>query len=263
MRMKDCQIVIAVAELKSFTKAAEKLHLSQPAISLAVKRFEDGFGEKVFERHGNQVTLAPSGERVLWAVRKIHDIFETVLGGGHPAVHVRIGISSLLSGSSVSLVVDKLQRLGRNSVDFEFMPSDEIARRDDLDVSILADANPGFGEDTFGLGVKWIGVNNGVLIHSRKEQTLWDQAARTLRMAGIRIIRRIEVNDCVHAYQLAADNIGMSPCVMTRTTRFSGHVIEGLPLLPDLRFRIVAEEASVASVVQRFLVAPPPLAIAV
>jgi hypothetical protein len=33
--------------------------------------------------------------------------------------------------------------------------------------------------------------------------------------------------------------------------------------LPDLRFRIVAEEASVASVVQRFLVAPPPLAIAV
>lgn len=50
------------AKLKSFTGAAKKLYLTQPAISLKVKALENAVGEKLLERVGRRVTLTPAGE---------------------------------------------------------------------------------------------------------------------------------------------------------------------------------------------------------
>lgn len=262
MRMKDCRIVLAVAELKSFTKAAEKLHLSQPAISLAVKRFEESFGERIFERTGNQVSLAPAAEQALWAAQRIHDIFESVIHHGLPGEHIRIGIPDLLSGCSMTTLVDRLRRLGRKAVEFEFLPSEEIFHRDDLDASVFVLTGSMSSSIDFSLAVKWIGVKNGVLIYSKQDRSLWDLAIRRARQSGIDIDRVVEVNDCFHAYQLAADGVGASPCVIGATSRFEDKIIHDMPQLPPIRLGILAQDKLVASTIRRVLWQERPLALA-
>ncbi len=63
------------ARHKSFTRAAEKLFLTQPAISLQVKALETELGERLFERHGKRVILTEAGRRLM---KKAQEIFETV-----------------------------------------------------------------------------------------------------------------------------------------------------------------------------------------
>ena len=57
---------VETAREKSFTRAAEKLFLTQPAVSLQVKALEDEFGEDLFERRGKQILLTGAG-RLLFA----------------------------------------------------------------------------------------------------------------------------------------------------------------------------------------------------
>lgn len=56
---------IKVASLGSFTKAAKDLYITQPALSLAIKRLEKDLGILLFEREGNRVVLSPDGEKIL------------------------------------------------------------------------------------------------------------------------------------------------------------------------------------------------------
>ncbi|HBN09922.1 MAG TPA: hypothetical protein DD435_15195 [Cyanobacteria bacterium UBA8530] len=55
--------LIAAEEL-SFTQAARRLHLSQPAISQQVREIEDDLGVSLFERRGRSVILTPAGEKL-------------------------------------------------------------------------------------------------------------------------------------------------------------------------------------------------------
>ena len=57
---------VETAREKSFTRAAEKLFLTQPAVSLQVKALEDELGEDLFERRGRQILLTEAG-RLLFA----------------------------------------------------------------------------------------------------------------------------------------------------------------------------------------------------
>src|SRR5260370_13644548 len=54
--------IIEVARLQSFSRAAEKLFLTQPAISAQVRLLEQECGEKLFDRSGKKVLLTPAGE---------------------------------------------------------------------------------------------------------------------------------------------------------------------------------------------------------
>ena len=56
------KVFIAVAESLSFSKAAEKLYVSQPAISRHIKEMETTLGIQLFERKGNRVYLTLAGE---------------------------------------------------------------------------------------------------------------------------------------------------------------------------------------------------------
>lgn len=53
---------LEVAKLQSFSRAAEKLYRTQPAISAQVRLIEQECGEKLFDRSGKRVLLTPAGE---------------------------------------------------------------------------------------------------------------------------------------------------------------------------------------------------------
>lgn len=63
----------AVAECKSFSKATEYLHVSQPAISHAVKELEYQLNTKLFIRNNKNVVLTDDGEKLLYYVKNAFD----------------------------------------------------------------------------------------------------------------------------------------------------------------------------------------------
>ena len=62
MDLSQIKAFLAVAELRSFTKAAQSLHLSQPSISLKVKAFEKHLKTQLIKRDQNKVYLSDDGE---------------------------------------------------------------------------------------------------------------------------------------------------------------------------------------------------------
>ena len=68
---------IAVAENESVSRAAEKLNISQPAVSMMIRKMEDELDAKLFDRSANRVHLNKTGETaLLYAKAIIHDIDE-------------------------------------------------------------------------------------------------------------------------------------------------------------------------------------------
>jgi DNA-binding transcriptional LysR family regulator len=65
----------AVARLLSFTKAAEELHMTQPAVTFQVRQLEEYFNTRLFDRTHNKVNLTPAGERVSEFAERIFDLY--------------------------------------------------------------------------------------------------------------------------------------------------------------------------------------------
>lgn len=63
----------AVAECKSFSKATEYLHVSQPAISHAIKELEYQLNTKLFIRNNKSVALTDDGQKLLYYVKNAFD----------------------------------------------------------------------------------------------------------------------------------------------------------------------------------------------
>ncbi|HEB79052.1 MAG TPA: LysR family transcriptional regulator, partial [Rhodospirillales bacterium] len=62
--LRQLKIFSAVAKHGSFTRAAEELHLTQPAVSMQVKQLEEQSGMALFEQFGKKIFLTEAGEEV-------------------------------------------------------------------------------------------------------------------------------------------------------------------------------------------------------
>ena len=62
-----------VARQLSFTRAAEALHLTQPAVSIQIRQISDTIGLPLFEQTGREITLTAAGEELLTTVRDLDD----------------------------------------------------------------------------------------------------------------------------------------------------------------------------------------------
>ncbi len=65
----------AVARLRSFSRAAETLHLTQPAVSIQIRQVADTLGLPLFEQTGREIFLTAAGEELLAAVRSLDDVW--------------------------------------------------------------------------------------------------------------------------------------------------------------------------------------------
>lgn len=64
-------VFVRVAERENFSRAAEDLHLTQPAVSLQIKALEKDYGAVLFERGKRQVRLTPAGDILLVHAREV------------------------------------------------------------------------------------------------------------------------------------------------------------------------------------------------
>ncbi len=73
MELRNINYFIAIAEEQSFSKAALRLGISQPPLSMQIKKLEHEIGVELFYRHSHGVALTPAGKIFLKMVLPIHN----------------------------------------------------------------------------------------------------------------------------------------------------------------------------------------------
>lgn len=115
MRWRQLESFIAVCELGSISRAAERLHIAQPALGLQVRGLEDEFGVQLLDRHARGVVPTAAGLRVLeWsreAVQSAQQLKQELrtLGSGVPAT-LTLGLTPSLAIAFSLTILDAAQQ---------------------------------------------------------------------------------------------------------------------------------------------------------
>src|SRR5215470_588215 len=100
----------AVADSGSFTAAGELVARTQSAVSLQVKRLEEGLGERLFERTSRAIALTPAGETLLGYARRILELNdESVRRIAEPPVKgvIRLGITEYFVPTELARILSR------------------------------------------------------------------------------------------------------------------------------------------------------------
>ncbi len=81
----ELRYIVALARERHFGRAAEACFVSQPTLSIAVKKLEEELGVALFERGKTEVAVTPIGERVVEQARRVLDEMEGVKRIAHQA----------------------------------------------------------------------------------------------------------------------------------------------------------------------------------
>ena len=131
MDTQSLEAFLEVADTASFTRAAERLHLSQPAISKRLKSLEEQIGKRLFDRVGRAVLLTDAGQALLPYARRV---LQTVEDGRRALSQLSGTVSGRLSiGTSHHIGLHRLPPMLKRFVlefpevdlDLHFMDSED------------------------------------------------------------------------------------------------------------------------------------------
>lgn len=108
MTFRHFSILVAVCDSGSMTGAAQRLSISQPSVSQAIKELEACYGTALFERLGKSLVLTPAGELCLGYARRIlrsRDELSEAMRGVESSAPIRVG-------ATVTIGTYLLPRLG-------------------------------------------------------------------------------------------------------------------------------------------------------
>lgn len=100
--LRQLRVFEAVARLLSYTRAAEELHLSQPAVSMQVRQLEDEAGLALFERLGKRIVLTEAGRELYHYSRQVNrslvemeEVLESLRGVNRG--HLQVAVASTVN----------------------------------------------------------------------------------------------------------------------------------------------------------------------
>ena len=76
MTSQQIEYFLAVAKHMNFTKAAEELYVTQPAVSRQIAALEEGLGVSLFVRTNNQIELSPEGQIYFDTFSKMESLYQ-------------------------------------------------------------------------------------------------------------------------------------------------------------------------------------------
>lgn len=86
MTLTELKYIVALAQERHFGRAAQKCFVSQPTLSLAIKKLEDELNVSLFERNKNEIIVTAMGEQIIDQARRVLDeagrINQLAKGGG-------------------------------------------------------------------------------------------------------------------------------------------------------------------------------------
>lgn len=105
------QAFVLVAELKSFTRAAEMMDTTQSAVSLKIRRLEDGLGRRLLERTPRLVRLSADGGLFLEHARSLVAAHQAAAGAFEVEQRrLVVGISHHVVGAELPLLLQRMSR---------------------------------------------------------------------------------------------------------------------------------------------------------
>lgn len=140
-----------VATSKSISLASATLHLSQPAVSLQIKKLEDQIGKALFDRHNRGLILTPFGHQFLEKTNRILKIQEemndlTQQSESMPTGQMRIGTYTTASSYLLAPCVAKfLSQYKEVSLSYDYSESKvllEKIKNYQIECAILTDVPP-------------------------------------------------------------------------------------------------------------------------
>lgn len=255
MRVRDVEIVLTVAKLRSFTKTAERLLLTQPAISQSVKRIEDDFGAPIFLRTKTSLEITEAGREAIRALERIEDIYLSGFKHRRPPSNARIVISKLLASINLAGVIRALHVAGVDHVEIETGSPKRLIDGGDFDIAILPAGRVPGSHPSFELVGCWIGRQTGLQIRAAGEYEMWSHDSGVPR-SDLPHHKIVDVSDCSYAYQLATRGVGVTAALMFESEA-ARRGIPGMPTLPSMRFEIVTENNLLATIVTASIAASP------
>lgn len=111
VELRHLRYFVAVAEELNFTRAAERLHMAQPPLSLAIRQLEQELGTALFIRSSRDVKLTPAGRTLLDGARHSLSEVERTLAAARRAAAGELG--SLRVGFSWSTRFETLPAVGQ------------------------------------------------------------------------------------------------------------------------------------------------------
>ncbi len=175
------KIFNSMAQERSFTKAAESLHISQPAISVQIRKLEEGLGIKLFDRVGNRVVLNENGKLLYETTRKVFAILdetehELLKKQDYISGPVSIGGSNTPGTYLLPKIVGEFKRLyPMTNINLHIANTDEIA-------TMVMNGQMDFAVN--GGGQKY---NNSVYVEKLMEDRIIFAVSPTSPLAGIEV----------------------------------------------------------------------------
>ena len=154
MTLTELKYIVAVARERHFGRAAEACFVSQPTLSVAVKKLEDELDVKIFERGGTEVSVTPLGEQI---VRQAQQVIEQAaaikeiakLGKDPVSGPLRLGviytIGPYLLPDLVRQAIDRVPQMPLMLQENFTSKLLEMLRTGELDCAILAEPFPDAG----------------------------------------------------------------------------------------------------------------------
>lgn len=75
VELREIELILAVSEERSFTRAARRCSITQPALSKAVRRAERVFGTLVFDRRSSPLQVTPEGQKIIEYLKRIAGMY--------------------------------------------------------------------------------------------------------------------------------------------------------------------------------------------
>lgn len=119
---------VSILDAGSFTKAAARLNITQPAISAQMKRMQILVGEELFQRDGVGIALTEKGETVCRYARRILALNDQILWSGRCEKRYRIGLPSVLAGLHLGTLKTALEAENFHSVQIVCDRSDSLLK---------------------------------------------------------------------------------------------------------------------------------------
>ncbi|GAB7070853.1 LysR family transcriptional regulator [Mycobacterium hodleri] len=163
MELRQLEYLVAVAELANFTRAAERLHVAQPAVSAQIRKLERELGQPLLDRSTRTVRLTAAGEAVLphakaalasvgnvtRAVDELTDLVSGSVAIGTVTAH-DVDVAGLLAdfhaahpGVEITLSTDNsdvlIDRLRSGALDAAIVSMGTDERPEGLDVDVVTD----------------------------------------------------------------------------------------------------------------------------
>jgi LysR family hydrogen peroxide-inducible transcriptional activator len=154
MTLTELKYIVAVARERHFGKAAEACFVSQPTLSVAVKKLEDELDVKLFERNANEVAVTPLGDEIVRQAQSVLEqaanIREIAKRGKDPlAGALKLGVIYTIAPY---LLPDLVRQIITKSPQMPLMLQEnftvkllEMLRNGDIDCAILAEPFPDAG----------------------------------------------------------------------------------------------------------------------